>query len=257
MGSTHLVAVCSGTIAAPLGVGNGSTGAASGPGLTIRCNNPYGGPSNIVVSYNHLDAVSLGLSDGINPLEEGARVRAGQSLNVRVHQQPLDARDRTSIRIYPHLHLEVLYTPSTAGGVTVNALRLNPAYFFTPQALEEFTGIMNPYYSVDDDTDPDNILQFEWEPYDTSDAPAPLQAGIREGQEPDTDLGIRTADNTRFYVSGDVRPAVVGVPDLWARTDRGGIQNLETETIDIPIDGASAPVLYADLRSLLLILLGM
>jgi hypothetical protein len=99
----HLVAVCSGTIAAPLAVGNGSTSAASGPALTIRCDNPYGGPSNIVVSYNHLDGVSLELPDGINPFEEGARVSAGQSLNVRVHQQPLDMR--VIGRVYEFTHI--------------------------------------------------------------------------------------------------------------------------------------------------------
>lgn len=137
-----------------------------------------------------------------------------------------------------------------------DALRLNPALFFTAEALEAFTGLMQPYYPVDNSDDPNVPVRFEWEPYDTNDAPERLRNGIEQGQEPDTDLGIRTSENTHFYVAGDVRPAVTGVPDLWARTDRGGIQNLQTETIDIPADGAGVPVLYTDLRTVLLMMLG-
>ncbi|MBW4438482.1 MAG: hypothetical protein KME04_15180 [Pleurocapsa minor GSE-CHR-MK-17-07R] len=256
----HLVAVCSGTVVAPLAVGNGSTGLASGPGLTIRCDNRFGFPSNIVVTYNHLHSLSLELPDGINPLDVDTRVRAGQSLNVRAHQQPLDARDRESVIIDAHLHLEILYTPSNTGGVTPDAVRLNPLYFFTSQALAEFIGIMRPYYPVYNDSNPSRVLRFEWEPYDTTDAPPrstnELPVGILQGQEPDTDLGIRIEENTRLYVFADVRPPVTGVPDIWARIDRSGIQDLQTETIDIPVDASGVSVLYLDLRRLLLALLG-
>lgn len=253
----HLVSVCDGTLVSTLGILNGSTGAASGPALTIRCDNPYDFPSNIVVTYNHLDSVSLELTGGIDPFKKDAPVSAGQLLNVRVHQQPLDATDLGEIVFSPHLHLEVLYTPSDEGGVTRDAVRLNPVYFFTPQALEEFTGIMEPYYPVDNDRNPNNVLRFEWEPYDLIDGPEPLQNGIRQGQGEDTDLGIRVEENTGLYMVSDVRPAVVGLPNIWARTGHNGIQDLQTETIDIPRDEDGNPVLYINLNAVLLILLGM
>lgn len=116
---------------------------------------------------------------------------------------------------------------------------------------------MKPYYPVHNDDNPNNVLQFEWEPYDTNDAPTPLTVGIRQGQEPDTDLGIRVEENTQLYVSADVRPAVTTVKDIWARMDRACIQDLQTETIDVPVDPSGIPVLHVDMRALLLMLLGM
>ncbi len=219
--------VCDGRIVSE----GGSASETSGDGFTIRCYMPDGSLSNLYVTYNHIQAGTVGNLLGIE-------VRLNTTLGLNVFQytyQSADSEGNPVTKIVaPHLHLEVFYhrgpdfSPETS-----STIRLNPLLFFSHMLVQLISDSkMGYYYPTGSYTDTGEEKRYEWDDYDTDD-PGDIYAlrlaYVRNDPEApeDYDLGIDPVHNGTFACLGDTFPPVSDPINVWFREEHyPGIQYL-------------------------------